>query len=95
MSPSTYLSRARSHGCPPDQLRNFLRARILLQAPQLRASAAARSCDKPAGPTSVGYGGARGGGKSFWLLAQMGADDCQRYPGLKCLLLRNVGKLLA
>ena len=22
----------------------------------------------------------------------MGADDCQRVPGLKCLLLRKVGK---
>jgi phage terminase large subunit len=43
-------------------------------------------------PTAVGYGGARGGGKSHWLLAQMGADDCQRVPGLKCLLLRKVGK---
>jgi hypothetical protein len=41
---------------------------------------------------SIGYGGARGGGKSHWLLAQMGADDCQRVPGLKCLLLRKVGK---
>jgi hypothetical protein len=37
-------------------------------------------------------GGSRGGGKSFWLLAQMGGDDCQRVPGLKCLLLRKVGK---
>ena len=45
-----------------------------------------------AGPTAVGYGGARGGGKSHWLLAQMGIDDCQRIPGLKCLLLRKVGK---
>ncbi len=33
-----------------------------------------------------------GGGKSHWLLAQLGADDCQRMPGLKCLLLRKVGK---
>src|SRR3954468_14730620 len=46
----------------------------------------------PEGPTEIGYGGARGGGKSFWLLAQMGGDDCQRLPGLKCLLLRKVGK---
>jgi hypothetical protein len=46
----------------------------------------------PDGPTAIGYGGARGGGKSHWLLAQMGADDCQRVAGLKCLLLRKVGK---
>jgi len=71
---------------------NFARAGIVLQPRQLAASAAARLCDRADGPTAVGYGGARGGGKSHWLLAQMGADDCQRVPGLKCLLLRKVGK---
>ena len=80
------------HSCPPDQLRNLWQARVVLQSQQLAASAAARLCDLPNGPTSVGFGGARGGGKSFWLLAQMGVDDCQRVPGLKCLLLRKVGK---
>src|SRR3954469_10860885 len=79
-------------GCTEDQVRNFIRARVFLQQRQLVASAAARLCDMPDGPTSIGYGGARGGGKSHWLLAQMGADDCQRVPGLKCLLLRKVGK---
>jgi phage terminase large subunit len=79
-------------GCPRDQARNFLVAGVVLQSRQLVASAAARECDKPDGPTAIGYGGARGGGKSHWLLAQMGADDCQRVPGLKCLLLRKVGK---
>lgn len=79
-------------GCPRDQLRNFLKAGIILQPRQLRASAAARLCDLPDGPTAVGYGGARGGGKSHWMLSQMGADDCQRVDGLKCLLLRKVGK---
>ena len=75
-----------------DQMERFLRAKVVLQPRQLAASAAARLCDAPEGPTAVGYGGARGGGKSHWLLAQMGADDCQRVPGLKCLLLRKVGK---
>src|SRR5512135_41427 len=79
-------------GCPPDQMANFAKAGVILQPRQLAASAAARLCDSPAGPTAVGYGGARGGGKSHWLLAQMGADDCQRVPELKCLLLRKVGK---
>jgi hypothetical protein len=79
-------------GCPLDQMQNFLRAGVLLQAKQLAASAAARLCDQPGGPTAIGFGGARGGGKSFWLQAQMGVDDCQRFPGLKCLLLRKVGK---
>ena len=73
-------------------VRNFLLAKVFLQPRQLLASAMARQCDRADGPTAVGYGGARGGGKSHWLLAQMGADDCQRMPGLKCLLLRKVGK---
>src|SRR5512135_3330186 len=83
---------ARAAGCPPDQIINLLSAGIVLQPRQLAASAAARLCDRADGPTAIGYGGARGGGKSHWLLAQMGADDCQRVPGLKCLLLRKVGK---
>ena len=87
-----YFAVGRSVGCPADQMDNFHRAGVILQNRQLAASAAARLCDRPDGPTAVGYGGARGGGKSHWLLAQMGADDCQRAPGLKCLLLRKVGK---
>ena len=79
-------------GCPKDQLLHFSQAGLVLQARQLAASAAARLCDQPDGPKAVGYGGARGGGKTHWLLSQMGADDCQRVPGLKCLLLRKVGK---
>ncbi len=79
-------------GCPRDQMRNFAKADVVLQERQLAASAAARECDRADGPTAVGYGGARGGGKSHWLLAQMGVDDCQGVPGLKCLLLRKVGK---
>ncbi len=79
-------------GCPRDQLLNYSNVGVILQPRQLAASAAARLCDKPDGPKAIGYGGARGGGKSHWLVAQMGADDCQRMPGLKCLLLRKVGK---
>src|SRR6185369_11113494 len=79
-------------GCPVDQLHRLVNAGVLLQAKQLAACAAARSCDHPQGPTAIGFGGARGGGKSHCLLTQMGVDDCQRFPGLKCLLLRKVGK---
>jgi phage terminase large subunit len=79
-------------GCPKDQLLNFSNAGLILQVRQLAASAAARHCDRPDGPKAIGYGGARGGGKTHWLAAQMGADDGQRVAGLKCLLLRKVGK---
>src|SRR5438874_499889 len=88
----SYAAAGRKAGCPPGQIEKFVRAGIVLQPRQLAASAAARLCDRADGPTAVGYGGARGGGKSHWLLAQMGGDDCQRIPGLKCLLLRRVGK---
>src|SRR5947199_6787014 len=87
-----YFLMGRLAGCPKDQMSNFERADCILQARQLAASAAARLCDAPDGPTAVGYGGARGGGKSHWLIAQLGVDDCQRVPDLKCLLLRKVGK---
>ena len=87
-----YMAVGQAAGCPRSQMDNFVRAGVVLQERQLAASAAARLCDRADGPTAVGYGGARGGGKSHWLLAQMGADDCQRVPGLKCLLLRKVGK---
>jgi len=95
MNPPDYAlfaTAALAAGCPPDQAENFMLRTIILQPKQLAASAAARACDMQGGPTAIGYGGARGGGKSHWLLAQMGGDDCQRLPGLKCLLLRKVGK---
>ena len=57
----SYLAQARDAGCAEEQMRNFLRAEILLQPKQLAASAAARACDLPDGPTALGYGGARGG----------------------------------
>ena len=79
-------------GCPQDQTLNLIRGGAWLQERQLVACAAARLCDHPNGPTAIGYGGARGGGKSHWMLAQIGVDDCQRVPDLKCLLLRKVGR---
>lgn len=87
-----YFLVGRRAGCPKEQMDRFQLADVILQERQLAASAAARMCDRADGPTAIGYGGARGGGKSHWLLAQMGVDDCQRVPGLKCLLLRKVGK---
>lgn len=87
-----YLALGRLAGCPADQIENFAAQGVVLQSRQLQASAAARLCDHSEGPVEVGYGGARGGGKSHWLLSQVGLDDCQRRPELKCLLLRKVGK---
>lgn len=87
-----YFAAALEAGCPVDQVENFVRAGIVLQPRQLAASAAARLCDLPGGPTKIGYGGARGGGKSHWAVAQVVVDDCTRFRGLKFLYLRKVGK---
>ncbi|HEX8833982.1 MAG TPA: phage terminase large subunit [Abditibacteriaceae bacterium] len=83
---------AKSLGVPRDQFRNFVSTGIVLQERQWAASAAARLCDAEDGPDYIGYGGARGGGKSHWLFTQLACDDCQRMPGIKCLLLRKSGK---
>lgn len=83
---------ARKAGCPRDQVERYLRAGIALLPKQWEAAAAARQCDRPDGPTEVSYGGARGGGKSHFGLAQVFIDDCGRVPNLKFLYLRKVGK---
>ena len=86
-----YFLMGRRAGCPKDQMHRFEQADVILQSRQLAASAAARLCDLPDGPTAIGYGGARGGGKSHWMLAQMGVDDCQRVPGLEQVRLVSSG----
>ena len=60
-----YAQAARDAGCPWDQVENFLRGGVVLQRRQLEASAAARLCNRPGGPTKVGFGGARGGGSGY------------------------------
>ena len=46
------------------------------------------------GPRYVGVGGARGGGKSQWMIAQVCLDDCQRFKGLSVLYVRKSAKTL-
>lgn len=87
-----YLGAARRAGCPPDQLLNFRRGGYAAQPKQLLFHAAARECDQPGGPSQIGFGGARGPGKSHAVFAQAALDDCRRVPGSKWLYLRKVGK---
>ncbi|MCY3903222.1 MAG: phage terminase large subunit [Caldilineaceae bacterium] len=87
-----FARNARKLNCPPDQIHNFLRARYIPQPKQLLFHVAARACDLPGGPTQIGFGGARGPGKSHAAFAQLALDDCQRLPGLKCLYLRLQSK---
>lgn len=76
-----------------EQIYNFvMHGGYCPQKKQRQFHAAARACDASDGPTEIGLGGARGGGKTHAILMQIAADDCQRMPNLKCLLLRKVGK---
>jgi phage terminase large subunit len=80
---------ARRLGCPLDQIVNFLRGSYAPQPKQLEFHAAARLCDQADGPDEIGFGGARGPGKSHGVLAQVALDDCQRVAGVKALYLRK------
>jgi phage terminase large subunit len=82
-------------GCDPDQLERFINFGYIPQAKQMEFHAVARAADQPGGPERIGYGGTRGQAKSHAILAQVGMDDCQRFPGLKVLYLRNIGKAAA
>lgn len=83
-----YFRTGAEAGCPADQMVFFWEHRIFLQPKQLAFAAAARSADISDGPLEIGYGGARGGAKSFASVAII-ADDCWRFPGLKVLFLRK------
>lgn len=83
---------AKTAGIPQDQLTNFLIGQYIPLRWALGFHAAARSCDIAGGPVDLGVGGARGPGKSHSTFAQVALDDCQRFPGLKCLFLRQTGK---
>lgn len=83
---------AQGLGVPKDQLENFLRGGYVAQPKQLEFHAACRQADLAPGPTQIGFGGARGPGKSHATFAQIALDDCQRQPELKVLYIRRIAK---
>ncbi len=83
---------AKERGVPREQLENFLKSGYVPQPKQLEFHGACRACDWEGGPDQIGFGGARGPGKSHAAFAQIALDDCQRLPGLKALYLRKVAK---
>lgn len=93
-----YRKTIKECGNPADQIERFENAGIILQPKQLEFASWARRLDDAEhlddelGAPELGFGGARGPGKSFGEFAQMALDDCQRMPGLKCLYLREIGR---
>lgn len=87
-----FIKTAKEAGCPREQVEHFLTYSYVPFKWQLKFHAVAREADLSTGPTKIGGGGSRGGGKSTCIFAQVALDDCQRIPYLKCLFLRQTGK---
>lgn len=87
-----YYSAANSAGLPDEQILNFAHGDYGPLPKALLFHAAARAADEPGGPDLIGFGGARGPGKSHATICQAVLDDCMRFPGLKGLFLRSIGK---
>lgn len=83
---------AREVGVTREQIERFLRFGYCPQEKQLHFHGACRAADRSNGPDQIGFGGARGPGKSHAVFAQIALDDCQRCPGLKVLYIRKVAK---
>jgi PBSX family phage terminase large subunit len=90
---SRFIGMAHDFGCPKEQVLLFLQGGYIPQPKQLQFHAACREADYGEA-TEIGFGGARGPGKTHAMLCQIGLDDCQRVPGLKALVLRKVGKAI-
>ena len=86
------ISIAKESGCPPAQVTNFLTAQYVPLEWQWDFHAMARECDKENGPVEIACGGARGPGKSKAVFSQISLDDCQRFPNLKVLFLRQTAQ---
>ena len=76
---------------PKDLLSRWYDSGYLPSWTAVKFHAACREARSITELVTVGFGGARGGGKSHASLAQVGLDDCQEVPGLKVLFLRNLG----
>lgn len=79
-------------GLPVDSLLRFRAAGYVPQPKQMEFHAACRNADNDGTAHEIGYGGARGGGKTHCAFGQVAIDDCQRFDDLKVLFLRKIGK---
>ena len=87
-----YFLAGRQAGCPKGQMENFVRAGLLLQPKQLKFAAYCREADLAGGPKMISTGGGKGSAKTHGVYCQIFADDCQRVPDLKVLILRKILK---
>lgn len=84
-----FFDLAEAYGVPRGTLARFISAGYLPQPKQLQFHGKARRADFQNTPNEIGFGGARGGGKTACVFAQIAIDDCQRFDNLKVLFLRE------
>ncbi len=87
-----YVVSASQAGITKDQIRRFVSTGYIALSVALPFHAAARQIDSRNGITQILLDGTRGSAKSHAIVAQVGLDDCQLYPGLKWLFLRKTLK---
>lgn len=75
----------------PIQLAAYQKAQIVLQPKQLEFAHHAWAANDIRNPYKIGFGGARGPGKSFAALAEA-VIECQLFDGIQVLYLRKTGK---
>lgn len=91
-----YAIQAKNAGLPVEQVRNFMSSGYVALPNFLPFHAAARQCNERGfGVDRILLDGTRGSAKSHAVIAQIGLDDCQRFPGLKWLFLRKVQRAAA
>jgi phage terminase large subunit len=83
------IQTAKACGVPKESLERFLLAGYVPQPKQMIFHGYARQADYIAELEDIGYGGARGGGKTHCGFAQIAIDDCQMVPNLSVLFLRE------
>ena len=84
-----FINDAIAANIPADSLIRFERAGYVPQPKQMLFHGLARQADTVAEIEDIGYGGARGGGKTHCGFAQVAIDDCQKFNDLSCLFLRE------
>jgi phage terminase large subunit len=84
-----FLAQAATERVPRGTLSRFLKAGYMPHRRQLKFHAKARNADFEGEPNEIGFGGARGGGKTACVFAQIAIDDCPRFENLKVLFLRE------
>lgn len=88
-----FVKTAKEAGLPKESLDRFLAAGYVPQPRQMEFHAAAREADHNEELNEIGYGGARGGGKTHCVFAGAALDDCQKFAELNGLFLRKKSRV--